>query len=293
MNILIAVNEAYMDQAKVMLTSLRYAMPKEKVKVYLFYKNIDETKIDKFKNYLYKHNHMKLEAILIDDEIIKHLPLMAHYSIEIYYRLLVDSILPESVDRILWLDSDIIIKKDISKLYYANFENNYLVSCNDFFVGQEQLLKYMNKSQINNHRYFNSGVILFNLKKIREDNKQKDIWKFLYDNSSSIDMPDQDALNVVYCGKVKEMDAIEYNHLMRGREKLDKGQLNTIKERTSIIHYVGADKPWRYKYINQSWKYYWKTKIKMKKYGEFLLFIFKHYTYLFIRYIYYAIIKHN
>ena len=148
MNILIAVNEAYMDQAKVMLTSLRYAMPKEKVKVYLFYKNIDETKIDKFKNYLYKHNHMKLEAILIDDEIIKHLPLMAHYSIEIYYRLLVDSILPESVDRILWLDSDIIIKKDISKLYYANFENNYLVSCNDLFVGQEQLLKYMNKSQI-------------------------------------------------------------------------------------------------------------------------------------------------
>ena len=291
MNILIAVNKQYIRQAEVMLTSLRLSMPDEEIYVYLFYKNIAKESIEKFRSFLKKKNNIVLKDIIINDKLLQDLPLMAHYSVEIYYRLLVDSILPENIDRILWLDSDIVINKSIYKLYYTDFEDNYLAVCNDLFVGREQLLKYLDDEKIKNNKYFNSGVILFNLKKIRKDKKQKEIVNFLYYNKSKLDMPDQDALNVVYCGNVKYFDGFEFNHLINGREEINSKQAYIIKNKTAIIHFVGAEKPWFYKYINQSWKYYWKIEKKLGNYLRYYTFFTRHYLYVFARKMYYIVKK--
>lgn len=286
MNILIAINEQYIRQSEIMLTSLRSAMKKEDIKVYLLYNNISSIKIQSMKDFLYSRINIELIDIKIDDDILKELPLMAHYSIEIYYRLLADSILPDNIERVLWLDSDIVITKSIEKLYYTDFEENYLAVCNDLFVGKEQLLKYVDEKKAENAIYFNSGVILFNLKKIREDRKQKDIIDFLNQNKSLIDMPDQDALNVVYFGKVKYFEGIQFNYLINGRESLKKSQKDILINTTAIIHYVGAEKPWFYKYINQSWRYYWKVEKQIGNYWGYFAFVAKHYIYIFARKLY-------
>lgn len=290
MNILIAINDNYIRQAQMMIYSLRKSMKNEKITIYLLYKDITDKNLSKLGDYIEKKCNCEFYPILIDDQILKGLPLMEHYTYEIYYRLLASELLPDNVDRVLWLDADIIVKDDISALYYADFEDNYLIVCEDLLVNKEHIKKFIDVNATE-YKYFNSGVIVFNLKKIRQDNMQKKIFEFMMNNISKLEMPDQDALNAVYFGKTKFVDNIRFNHLMLTIEKVDKKKKKQLEEDTSIIHYVGAAKPWFYKYWNSSWKYYWKIELENGNRWGYILFVTKHYIYKCIRTIYFEIKK--
>lgn len=289
MNILIAVNEKYIRQSKLMLYSLSKYVTKEDINIYLLYDHISDVTLQKFKKYVETKCSGKLYAIRVDKMLVEKLPLMEHYTSEIYFRLLAGELLPNEVKRVLWLDSDIIIKGEIEEFYNTDFEGNYLVACEDLLVNNNQIEKFITIDKESRIKYFNSGVILFDLDKIRQDNKQEELFKFMRNNANKLEMPDQDALNVIFYGKVKLMNPIKYNHLMLTVEKVDKKKKELLKKETSVIHYVGADKPWYYKYVNQSWKYYWKMELENGNFGKFFCFVIKHYSYLFARKLYYRI----
>ena len=100
------------------------------------------------------------------------------------------------LERILYLDSDTLIFKDLSKIYNLNFNHN-------FILGAQAHDKYiMKKFNLKLKVLVNAGVILFNIKKIRKYNKDIELLYFTMKNSKKLKYPEQDSINIVFNPKI-------------------------------------------------------------------------------------------
>ena len=109
----------------------------------------------------------------------------------IYYRLLLQNII-RNESKILYLDCDTLIYKDLKEVYNYNIRDFYYVGG---YEGKP-ITKYGN----NLSDFINSGVMLINLDKLRNDNIFDKIIEFLKQNNNTLNFLDQDAINVV-CNK--------------------------------------------------------------------------------------------
>ncbi len=92
----------------------------------------------------------------------------------------------------MYLDCDTLIFKDLSEMYNLNFNHN-------FILGAQAHDKYiMSKFNITLKVLVNSGVILFNIKKIRKYNKDIELLYFTMKNSKKLKYPEQDSINIVF-----------------------------------------------------------------------------------------------
>ena len=199
---------------------------------------------------------------------------------ETYYRFFIPEIFSD-YEKVIYLDADLILNDDIRNLYNENIENYYAGVVHDSVV--ESLLDskykieqynmsiqeyYQNKLHGNNFNYFNAGVMLLNLDKIRKDNITEKLWDFVI-SESPLEYQDQDALNAVIGNNVKYID-YKWNvlkekkfYVQNNNKKLRK-YLKHVYLNPSIFHYVGSDKPWsfiqgkdyKYSHINLWWNCY-------------------------------------
>lgn len=159
-----------------------------------------------------------------------------HYSVAMYYRFLASKILSH-FDKILYLDCDIVIQKDISDLFNIDLENFA-------FAGVPYLYFKGNKD-------INSGVMLINTKVFNENNICEKCIKYINENQS-LRLPDQDALNYV-CGNlnnggIKLID-VKYNFSVKyySTPWILSNETLLKPEEISIIHYAVLEKPWKSK----------------------------------------------
>lgn len=241
MNILISVNRSYFEQAKTMLHSLR-RHNQEDITVYLLNRSLDPIAVNKFESYLRKHLRIHLEIIDISATAFEQLPLVdARFSIEIYYRLLAQFLLPHSLDRILWLDADIVIRGSISEFYYQDFSESLLAACPDAASEGDEILRIKNNLGLaKEHVYFNSGVLLLNLAALREKTTLDAITQAAQSMAEHLVYPDQDLLNYLYTGQIKYCEPERFNCQAKIFKKLTKEQAQHI----AILHYAGCEKPW-------------------------------------------------
>ncbi|MBR1423952.1 glycosyltransferase family 8 protein [bacterium] len=157
------------------------------------------------------------------------------------------------LDKMLYLDGDILVLKDLSNLYNVDLEDNYVAAVIDM-AGE---LHFKQHRRINTKRYFNSGVMLLNLKKMRED----DITQALLENKKKDTLRtfmDQDAFNITMDGKVIFLSP-EYN-MMRANlfsnyiYSINKianyyhTSISGIKDKINnptILHLTSNIKPWK------------------------------------------------
>lgn len=178
--------------------------------------------------------------------IEKYLHLRDYYTSAIYYRLFIVGLFPQ-YDKVLYLDSDTVILGDIAELYNVPLGDNYIAGTADQVVGTSDIFSAYTKDAlgIEGKRYFNSGVILMNLKKFREDNFYERFYKVL----SSYDFivaPDQDCLNLLCKGKVKFLP-LEWNAMpIAGK----------MRRRPKLVHYNLSAKPWHYDDVVYG-EYFW------------------------------------
>ena len=119
------------------------------------------------------------------------------------------------------------------------------------------LLDYVNKLRLNNFEmdssYFNTGILLMNLKAIRPYVKRKDILDFIEKNRNRLMLPDQDVLNGLYADRVMAIPDEIYNYdarysLIYQAKSQGKWDLNWVIEHTVFLHFAGRDKPWKSNY---------------------------------------------
>lgn len=168
MNVLISVNNLYLDKAKTMLHSM-HRNNCERTTVYLMNHCLSKGSVQRFREYLQHKLNMTLIEIDVSKTELDHMPLgNAHFSIEMYYRILAQFLLPEDIDRILWLDADIIICRSLYKFYNQDFGGKYIIACPDSMNDSKEVSLLKEKLGLPmDHIYFNSGVLLLNLYALR------------------------------------------------------------------------------------------------------------------------------
>lgn len=241
MNILISVNRNYLDKAKTMLHSLR-RNHSEEITVYLINRSLRGSEINKFRNYLNKHLKMKFMVIDVSITAFDQLPLnTSRFSIEIYYRVIAQFLLPQAVERIIWLDADIVLCGNISEFYYQDFEGSLLAVCPDVNCEDKEIIKIKeNLGLADEHIYFNSGVLLLNIEELRKTTTLHEIVHSAQSIAQYLVYPDQDMLNYLYTGRVKYCNQNQYNCQAMAVVSLAQDQIKNI----AILHYAGLHKPW-------------------------------------------------
>ena len=120
MNILVTIDQNYIKQLEVMMFSLRRHHPKEELDVYLLHEKIPEKALKKLSETL-QIVTINLHPIQIDNQFFENFPITERYPYTMYYRLLAAHFLPDSVDRVLYLDPDLVIINPIDELYNIQF----------------------------------------------------------------------------------------------------------------------------------------------------------------------------
>lgn len=222
-----------------------------------------ETKLDKEKivNLKIKFSEVNINTIWISENLLQETYYNQRYSINTNARLLVPLFCDSSIKKVLWLDVDIYINKDLTNLFEHNPEYIAAVLDINFFENTYQkfdlLYKkyglYINAKKKTIH-HINAGVLIMNISNLQKDNFVK---KALI-ASKNIKFPllDQDVINYLYKNKIDIID-IQYNY------QLYKRHFTFIKNK-AIVHFNG-DNPDEYFFSFFSFKvfYLWK---KFKKY---------------------------
>lgn len=146
-----------------------------------------------------------------------------------FARLALPSIVEE--DKVLYIDTDAIVLKDISSLWRYNLNENYIAGVKDYGVlknGVYDEFGFIGK-------YVNSGFLIMNLKKIREDDIQKKWFKVI--NEKKLKYPDQDALNMVCQHKTAYIPSM-YNYAPGSTMEV------ALKEYIRVMHYSSPKKYW-------------------------------------------------
>lgn len=116
-------------------------------------------------------------------------------------RLFIEKVIPNDVERIIYLDSDTIVLSDLSDLFNANISNLPLGMVQDSLVRRHKLDIGFKKDD----KYYNSGMLLIDLNRWRELNCTQMLIDHIKNVRASYPNPDQDLLNVVFSNYIAEI----------------------------------------------------------------------------------------
>lgn len=274
MNIVIATNRKYVPISYVMTLSLFENNRSGRIDLYVLHSELDESDIRSLSDLAEKYGN-KLIPLKVDKSIFPaELPTTKLWSIETYYRLALLKLLPQDLERILYLDVDIIVMDDLSGLYDSDFNGNHFIACDDAdpsgknFPGRQKLFE---EPFAAGYRYFNAGVMLWNLSFLRENYTMQDYLDLAKKLDYSMSTVDQDLLNLMHWGHIGYADE-RYNYFARLRSNA--GETVEDAKKAAIIHYL-SEKPWNadgYHYPIETiwWDYAKKTPYYTQLLEEFL-----------------------
>lgn len=211
-------------------------------------KDIKKKNINKLKFFLYIYgNNLEIIFYNMGNAFIEYK--YQKYSQVTYYRLLSPLFIP--LDRILYLDSDVLVFKDLYELYQTSFNNNYVLGFLDILADG---IDYLGLSS---EKYINAGIILINLEKIRNDNKHYELL-YMASHHKKLKHQDQTVINYVLYPQIGILPYkygifnfhssfdIKYLYLKMIRQKLNLSELIHALKEPAIMHFVLCyPKVWR------------------------------------------------
>ena len=255
-----AIDDAYTPFLAVALQSLIDNASKEyNYCIKVLHTNVKEEHMKQIKKY--ENEYVNIEFVDLNyylEKVKDKLYTRDYYTNTTYFRLFLPELYPQ-YDKILYLDSDITIVGDISELYNTDMGDNLIAGIPDGAVQavpvfQEYVEKVVGVIDYNN--YFNAGIIVMNLKALREYKFQE---KFLYmlEKIKFEVAQDQDYMNRLCKGRVKLL-GFEWNRMpAMGKHE---GELK-------LIHYNLGCKPWYFDDVLYQ-EYFWEYAKKTEFYDE-------------------------
>lgn len=246
--LLVALDRNYLPQLQVLLTSIEANNPEEKFDVYLMHSDIPASDLQNVDNHCRAAGY-GLFPVQVSPEFFRDAPVTKRYPQEMYYRLLAPHLLPKNLDRVLYLDPDTLVINSLRPLWETDLNGKLFAAA--AHTGMTNIANSVNRLRLGtNSDYYNSGVLLMNLKAGRKEIVPKKIFDFSAAHKINLLLPDQDILNAMYSEKVLPLDdaiwnydARNYNnYLMRSSGMAD---TDWVLSNTVIIHFCGRAKPWK------------------------------------------------
>lgn len=253
--IFFAADDNYMPFLSVAIGSLIDNASKEyDYKILILNSGILEENINKIKKL--ENDNFVIEFVNVNEKVESIVDDLAfrlrdYYSNSIYYRLFIASLFP-NLDKALYLDADIAVVGDISKLYFEELGDNLLGAIVDEVVNDNEVfIRYAKEAiGVDAKEYFNSGILVMNLAEFRKEKIEEKFLHLLSKYNFDVVAPDQDYLNFLCKGKIK------YVH--KGWDKMALIKDNDFDDSTlELVHYNMFQKPWNYANVPYE-EYFWK-----------------------------------
>ena len=251
--IFFTIDDSYAPYVSVAIKSIIQNASKEyNYKFIILYQELNQENMDKISSlgeerFEIKFVYMKDGLETITDRVENRLR-CDYFTLTIYFRLFIPDMFPE-YDKGIYIDSDVVVPGDISELYNIELGDNLIGACNDkSVVDVPELAKYMEETVgVNRYEYINSGLLLMNLKEMREKKFSKKFLTLLNKYHFDCIAPDQDYLNAICNGKILYLDEKWDAMPTEGRKPISN---------PGIIHYNLFQKPWCYDNIQYE-EYFW------------------------------------
>lgn len=191
--------------------------------------------------------------VRVDRELLNGLPIAGRYTEEAWYRVILPRLLAK-IDRVLWLDSDVIVLAEIRELWDTALGQLPLAACPNALL-QKHAAGILSMGIADRRLYFNTGVLLLNLERMRGENSERALRDAAIKAEQWIKMADQDVLNCVYHLRWKRLplvwNVLAHSHInvpetirVHGRS-----EYKAAMKAPKIVHFTGpaAMKPWTYR----------------------------------------------
>lgn len=273
MNLIFSLNEQYIPPLEVLLYSLFETNQQATFTIYLLHHDIPFQKLTSIARLIEAYSH-HFSPVRCKDLLPDHAEwtISRYYSVEMYYWLMAPFLLPEGAERGLYLDPDIICLNRLDSLYQGSFDGFLFKAASHNYL--TKWLKPFNNLRLQNENsdgYYNAGVVLMDLKAIRQVSSIQEIVTAIEENKNKLILPDQDIFNLLFSDRIEEVDWREYNlppwvfDIMQ-RLFPDRYNEEWLLQEVKLIHFMGRNKPWKerndYKY--DLGKFYFEAERQLK-----------------------------
>ena len=252
--LLTTLDERYLPQLQVLLTSLSVNDPGDTATLILLHSGIPEEKLSAVRRQCDAYGYA-FDPIRVDDRLFQGAPVTRQYPKEMYYRLLAPHLLPESIRRVLYLDPDTLVINPIRPLWELDLKENLFGAATH--TGKTELVSGVNQLRLGTERdYYNSGVLLMDLEAGRREIRPRRLFDYVAQHGRELILPDQDVLNALYSERILPLEDVLWNYGARNYSSylLRSGgvcDLGWVLAHTAILHFCGKEKPWKPKYIHR------------------------------------------
>ena len=250
-HILVTLDRNYLKVLSVMLYSLSQSDPEGVYTVYVVNNTLTEEDFASLSALLPR---TELVNVRVPEDLLQNAPVSDRYPTEMYYRLFAARYLPQQLERILYLDPDLVVLHSLRSLYQIDFDSQLFAAASHI---ESRTFRELNRRRLHlseHAKYLNSGVMMMNLALLRKESPQT-IIDYIQSHKATLLLPDQDVLNALYADRTVPLDPMVYNlgekylrlknlHLPP-QEKLT---LDWVRSNTAIVHYYGRNKPWKEHY---------------------------------------------
>ena len=285
--IALSANDYYVPYVSALLLSLKAHMNLERnYDLLIMTRDISPISQKHLSNLFTEQENVMLRFVNVSrfEKKFENLFLRGHFALETYFRLLMPELM-QNYEKVLYLDSDLILNADPAELYDTDVTSFLLAAAHDadtagLYNGFEPNKKnYMdNVLKIREpYSYFQAGVIVFNLTQFRKTYTTDEMLRFAASNRW--ELLDQDVLNYLAQGRYKAVDMawnvmtdwrrIRIPQIIARAPKYLYDEYMAAYAAPKIIHYAGPDKPWQQPYADYA-EYFWKY-ARMSNYYEVLM----------------------
>jgi lipopolysaccharide biosynthesis glycosyltransferase len=245
----------YIQHACVMIASLRDKIAAERdCHVYFFYSNCSSDDLRKLESTFdaYRGTNIGVELLACEFGLDKVLKAKKSYmTAAVYDKLLIYEKLPADVEKVLFLDADIVLLSDPALLYDTQLDGAILAAVRD-----EIFKRFSARAQetigVSADSYFNSGVLLIDLNLWRKFAISQRSLDFCLTKGHLTELHDQDAFNHAVNGAWKPISPLwnprSNNLIDDGSGKLTQVSRYDVyqKKLAYLVHFSGRNKPWLY-----------------------------------------------
>jgi lipopolysaccharide biosynthesis glycosyltransferase len=252
-HIVCTIDDAYIQHCAVLLASLFVNYSDEHFSVYIITDLVESPNLTTLKQFLANYPH-SYSIHTIDRSAIRNAPITHHISLATYFRLFIPKILPSNLDRVLFLDVDMVIRNSIRSLWEIELEGYTHAAA--IAAGMDDYPAHIGLPS--DSLYFNAGLMLINLQAWRELEVFERGCELIHQQPERLQWWDQDVLNILLHNAWKPINLtwnaqpFIYSDLLNSDYPYcDRySQFNYIQARNNptVVHFVGGGsaKPWHY-----------------------------------------------
>jgi len=252
MEIALCIDENVLEPCGVLIKSICENSKEETVNFHILTDNsINEQDKGVLGDIILGYDCKKMDFYLVDNSIMDNYPNTKNHATitkVTYYRLFLADILSPAIEKVIYLDSDIIVRKNLITLWNFPIDNFPIAAVCDMDEQKEE--KYQRLDYDKRWGYFNAGVLVLNLAFWRENKITKKCLDFISEHPEKIIQHDQDVLNYVLHEqrKILSMRYNFQNGFMYKTKKIEEKKyaddLSESLKDPVIVHYT-CDKPWK------------------------------------------------